>query len=84
MTGESRPVEMTVDEAANYLNVSSEYLLRLLDSGDIPHHTVGTKQLIQFDELAEYRLIRDARRNALLTELAQDAQELGFYKQEPR
>lgn len=84
MARDSQPVDQSVDEAADYLNVSRAYMLQLLDTGEIRHHNVGPEQLILFEELAEYRLIRDARRHALLTELAQDAREMGFYKPAPR
>ena len=67
--------ELTTQQAANLLNVSRPYLIRLLDQGDpqgrkLPYHTVGTHRRIRFDDLIKYKHERDGERRRQLQELA--------------
>lgn len=70
--------ELTTQEAADLLNVSRPFLVRLLEEGKIKHHKVGTHRRIKFKELEAYRLGAEAERKAAMEELAAEAQELGF------
>ena len=71
--------ELTTQQAAQLLNVSRQYLVRLLDQGDLPYHKVGTHRRIRLDDVLNYRLMRDTERRARLDRLTQMSQELGLY-----
>lgn len=71
--------ELTTQETADLLNISRQYLVRMLDRGDIPSHKVGTHRRVAFDDVMAYRRKRDVERRDGLAELTQLSQELGLY-----
>jgi len=71
--------ELTSQEAADYLNVSRQYLVQLLDQGAIPHTKVGKHRRVRFGDLHAYREARDQQRGTGLDQLAQLSDELGLY-----
>ena len=71
--------ELTTQEAADILNVSRPYLIKLLEEGTIPYVMTGTHRRIRFNDLMEYKRIREAERKRGLAELVQLSQELGLY-----
>ncbi len=71
--------ELTTQEAAELLNVSRPYLVRLLDDKRIPHHKVGTHRRILFKDLMAYRAEHRRARGAALDDLTRLSQELGLY-----
>lgn len=70
---------LTVDAAADLLNVSRPYLFRLLDRGDIPSTGSGDDRRIARADLLSYKQRRDTRRREALRELTQMSQEFGLY-----
>jgi excisionase family DNA binding protein len=70
--------ELTTQEAADYLNVSRPYLVRLLESKSISFHKVGTHRRIKFSDLENYRKSAEEERKTAMEELAAQAQELGM------
>lgn len=68
--------EMTTQEAADYLNVSRPYLVKMLERDEIPHHKVGTHRRIRFTELKAFKHKQIEARSKALDELASQAQEL--------
>ncbi|WP_334993480.1 helix-turn-helix domain-containing protein [Nostoc sp.] len=72
--------ELTTQQAAEFINVSRPYLIKLLEQGEIPHIKVGSHRRVRFDDLMNYKHQRDVKRDQLLTELTQMSQEAGFYE----
>ncbi len=70
---------VTTQEAAELLNLSRPYLIRLLDRGAIPYTRTGTHRRIRFDDLMRYKAERDAAREQALDELTRINQEMGLY-----
>lgn len=68
--------ELTTQEAANFLNVSRPYLVRLLEQGEIPFTKTGTHRRIRYPDLLRHREEQLAKSRATLDKLAADAQEL--------
>ena len=68
--------ELTTQEAANILNVSRPYLVKLLENDVIPYTKTGTHRRIRYQILMEYKQQRDEESHSALDELANQAQEL--------
>jgi excisionase family DNA binding protein len=68
--------ELTTQRAAEYLNVSRPFVIRLLEEGKIPFHKVGTHRRIRFHDLRAYREASRKRTSDALDALAAEAQDL--------
>jgi excisionase family DNA binding protein len=73
--------ELTTKEAADILNVSRPFLVKLLDRRDIPYHRVGTHRRLNVEDVLAYRDLRAARRREKLRELTELSEQLkGGYR----
>lgn len=68
--------ELTTQKAADLLHVSRPHLCKLLDTGVIPSHRVGTHRRVMTRDVLDYRERRSAERRAQLGEVARMAVEI--------
>lgn len=70
--------ELTSQQAADILNVSRPYLIKLLNEEEIPYKRVGDRRRIPLKDLLEYQRRDDAYRREKARELTQEAQRIGL------
>ena len=75
----SANTELTTQEAADMLNVSRPFIVKLLEQKKIPFKKVGTHRRIELKDLQEYERKQKAIREKSLNFLTKQAQELKLY-----
>ncbi len=68
---------LTTQQAADFLNVSRPYLVRLLETGKMPFTKVGRHRRIKFEELMKYMQRVDEESRQAADNLTRETQELG-------
>jgi excisionase family DNA binding protein len=71
--------ELSSQEAASFLGVSRQFLVRLLDEGKIRFHRVGTHRRVYMQDLISFRKERDLRRHQAIEQMAREAVADGVY-----
>jgi excisionase family DNA binding protein len=75
--------KLSTMEAAGMLGVSRQFLVNLVEKGEIPFHMVGTHRRIYAQDLFSYKAKRDQGRRKLIKELAQSEVKEGLYDRVP-
>lgn len=75
--------ELTTVEASKILGMSRQFLIKLLEKGEIPFHFVGTHRRIYVRDVMTYKLKRDLVRRETLDELAKREISRGDYDKIP-
>jgi excisionase family DNA binding protein len=71
-------VEITTQQAAEILNVSRPFIVKLLENGNIPFKKVGSHRRLKLKDLEAYREKERAKQQAAIQDLADITQELGI------
>ena len=66
----SQKKELTTVEASKILGMSRQYLIKLLEKGEIPFHLVGTHRRLYVRDVLTYKMKRDLMRRETLDNLA--------------
>lgn len=75
--------ELTTVEAGRILGVSRQFLVQLLEKGEMPFHMAGTHRRIYVRDVMAYKAKRDAARRKTLDELARREFAKGDYDRVP-
>jgi excisionase family DNA binding protein len=67
---------LTTQQAADLLNVSRPFLIKLIEKGDIPHSMVGRHRRLKAEDVFAYKSARDNARAEALDELIADSADL--------
>ena len=70
---------LTTQEAADILDVSRPYLIKLLETGKIPFVKVGTHRRIRANDLMSFKVQLEHEQDEVIAEMARLSQELGLY-----
>lgn len=68
--------ELTTQRAADLLNVSRPFLIKMLEQGKLPFHKVGKHRRIRFADLLTFKQRAEDERARALERLAAEGQEL--------
>jgi excisionase family DNA binding protein len=75
--------ELTTVEASKILGTSRQFLIRLLEKGEIPFHFVGTHRRMYVRDVIAYKAKRDMERRETLNTLAKQEFAKGDYGEIP-
>ena len=75
-------VDLTTQQSAELLNVSRQYVVRLVDEGKLPAAKTGTHRRLRLADVLAYKSVRDAERREALNEIVRISQEAGLYELE--
>lgn len=71
--------DMTTQQAADVLNVSRPYVVKLIDSGEIPYHFAGTHRRVKSSDVLSYKIRRGEKASQAADELIALSEDLGLY-----
>lgn len=80
VTVASLAAEITTQEAAELLNVSRPFVVKLLDDGQLPFRKVGNRRRMRLADVVAYRRRDDEHRDLVLRRLTEEAEALGLYE----
>jgi excisionase family DNA binding protein len=73
--------KLTTQQAANLLNISRQYLIRLLDENQLPFTKTGKHRRLKLEDVLEFKERRDLDRTSKLNELTQITENLCGYEE---
>ena len=76
--------DLTIEEAANLLNVSNSYLIKLLEQGQILSTNVGSDRRIKREDLLIYKEKKYRERGQILNNLVAMTEAEGLYRKDEK
>ena len=73
---------LTTQQAADLLNVSRQYLIRLLNEGRIAHTKTGKHRRLRIEDVLNFKERRDSERRSALRDLTDATEAFGGYDRE--
>lgn len=73
---------LTTQSAANFLGMSRQYFVTLIESGKIPFHKVGSHRRVLLRDLRDFTKTRDKDRRSALDNVFETIEKEGHYKSE--
>jgi len=70
--------ELTTQQAADFLNVSRPFVVKLIDENKLPAHKIGRHRRVRFQDLLYYKKQMESDREKAKDDLTREAQELGL------
>jgi excisionase family DNA binding protein len=69
---------LTTQQAADYLNVSRPFLIKIIENDGLPYSKVGTHRRIKFSDILEYERADKAKQLEAVKTLNEEARRLGL------
>ena len=70
---------LSTQQAADSLNVSRPYFIKLLEEGRMPSRKVGKQRRVRYQDLPAYMETYQKAANAALEEMTADTEDIGLY-----
>lgn len=70
--------ELTTQQAADLLNVSRPYVVKLIENGQLPARKVGPRRRVRFEDLMSFKHADNAHRREVARQLTAEAEEMGL------
>jgi excisionase family DNA binding protein len=71
---------VTTQRAADLLGASRPHVIKLINSGELPYHMVGSHRRVYLRDVMAFVKRRDGERGRALDRLAREAYEAGLYE----
>lgn len=76
----AQEAEMTVNQAAEYLDVPTTRLIEMLDAGELSYRMAAGRRRVRIEDLRRRREEEFARRVKVMENLTEETERLGLYK----
>lgn len=73
-------MEMTTQAAAELLGCSRPHIVKLVDTGEIPHTMVGRHRRLMFEDVMKYKKAMKEKQKNLIIEMMKEDEEYGLYE----